>query len=280
MTQYEAASVVPAGPLVPNGARRGRPSTKRLIWRTAALVATFAVWQLMTTLLGRDIVPAPVDVARSLVALLQTPDFWGALWSTLSSTLGGLAIAVAISVPLGLLVGRSSFLAASSRLTVDFLRTIPAITLIPLVVLLYGPTVTMQVILIVFGSVWPLFVQAIYGVREIDPVLRDVAKIFHVSRRSQWANIILPSAAPFLVVGLRVASTIALLLAVGAELIGNAPGLGMQIALSQMDAQAATAYAYVVVAAIIGVAMNLLIGAGQKRVLYWHPSIRSSVASR
>jgi ABC-type nitrate/sulfonate/bicarbonate transport system permease component len=163
---------------------------------------------------------------------------------------------------------------------VDFLRTIPAITLIPLVVLLYGPSITMQLVLVVFGSVWPLFVQAVYGVREVDPMLRDVAKVFHVSRRSQWVRIVLPSSAPFLVVGLRVASTVALLLAVGAELIGNAPGLGMEIALSQMDAQASTAYAYVVVAAIIGVGMNLLIGAGQKKVLYWHPSIRSSVAPR
>ena len=261
--------------------RRGSrlaPRWSRYLYRLLALVVLLALWQLSSGLLGINTVPPPAQVFTALIDLAGQPAFWAALRDTVASTLIGLILAALLAIPLGLFVGASKFLDASSRLPVDFLRTIPAVTLIPLVVLIYGPTLTMKVVLIVFGAFFPLFVQATYAVKELDPVARDVARAYRLRTRVIWALVMLPSSAPFLVTGLRVATTMALLLSIGAELIGNAPGIGREIALSQMGNQAPTAYAYIIVAALLGVVINLVASWAQDKLLFWHPSVRGKVA--
>lgn len=255
------------------GHGRGR-DRKKVILRAVAFVVFIGLWEVQALRFGQDIVPSPAVVAAALLQLLPQQAFWAAMWATISGLLIGLAIAAVLAVPLGLLVGGSSFLGASTRLSVDFLRTIPPVTLIPLIVLLYGPSTWMKIVLIVFGCVWPLFVQATYAIREVEPVLRDFAYASRLRKRFLWLNVLLPSSAPFLLTGFRIASTIALLLAVAAELIGNAPGIGREITLAQMSAQVPAAYAYVVVAALLGVAVNLGTAFGQRKALFWHPSVR------
>lgn len=250
----------------------------RSLYRFSALVVLLALWQLGSALLGITTLPPPAQVFTALINLVGQPTFWIALGDTVASTLIGLFVAALLAIPLGLFVGASTFLDASSRLPIDFLRTIPAVTLIPLVVLIYGPTLAMKVVLIVFGAFFPLFVQATYAVKELDPVARDVARAYRLRTRVIWTLVMLPSSAPFLVTGLRVASTMALLLSIGAELIGNAPGIGREIALSQMGNQAPTAYAYIIVAGLLGVAINLVAARSQDKLLFWHPSVRGKMA--
>ncbi len=250
------------------------PDWSRYLLRLLALAVLLTLWQLGSNLLGTRTIPAPAQVFTALVDLAPQPSFWAAVRDTVASSLIGLLLAAMLAIPLGLFVGANSFLDASSRLPVDFLRTIPAVTLIPLVVLIYGPTITMKVVLIVFGAFFPLFVQATYAVKELDPVARDVARAYRLRTRVIWTMVMLPSSAPFLVTGLRVATTMALLLSVGAELIGNAPGIGREIALSQMGNQPPTAYAYVIVAAMLGVLINLAAAWAQDKLLFWHPSVR------
>jgi len=90
--------------------------------------------------------------------------------------------------------------------------------------LLYGATPKMAFALIVFGSVWPVLLQAMYGVHQVDPAMWDVARAYGLRRLDRLRFLILPSAAPFVATGVRLAATISLLLAIGAELIGGAPG--------------------------------------------------------
>ena len=255
-------------------------TARRLVVRLVALVAALALWQLLAALLSPTVVPYPLAVAENLVRLSTTPGFWVATGLTIGCALAGFGISAAVGIPLGLLIGRSRFLVASTRLVIDVFRTIPAITLIPLLVLLAGPTPTMQIALIVFGAVWPLLLQSVYAARELDPVLADVSTALRLPRRVLWVHIVAPSAAPFVMTGIRVACTIALLLAVGAELVGNAPGIGREIAFAQIAGNSAVAYAYVVTAAILGVGINLVLAAVQRRVLFWHSSVRTAEAPR
>jgi ABC-type nitrate/sulfonate/bicarbonate transport system permease component len=256
---------------------RRTTSRSRVVWRIVVVLLSAVCWMAISTWLGRAVVPSPVDVVVALGQLARSSTLWLAVWDTISTAVVGLAIAAAIGVPLGLLIGSSRFFDASTRLTVDFLRTIPAITLVPLLSLLLGPTSTMAAALIIFAAFWPIFLQAVYAVREVDPVLKDVGLSYQIPRGVRWTRVILPSAAPFLLTGLRVSSTIAILLAIAAELIGNAPGLGREIGLAQISAQNSTAYAYVAVAAILGVAINSLLRIAEQRLLFWHPSVRAEV---
>ena len=166
-----------------------------------------------------------------------------------------------------------------SRFTIDFLRTIPPVALIPLVLLVYGATPKMAFVLIVFGSTWPVLLQAMYGVHQVDPAARDVARAYRLRRRDRIRFLIVPSAAPFIATGIRLAATISLLLAIGAELLGGAPGIGASITLQEQNGDIPGMWVYVVLAAVLGVIVNLALIGLERRILTWHPAQRSMVAA-
>jgi ABC-type nitrate/sulfonate/bicarbonate transport system permease component len=136
----------------------------------------------------------------------------------------------------------------------------------------------MALVLIVFGSVWPVLLQSMYGVHQVDPVARDVAHAYQFRRRETIWGVVLPSAAPFVATGIRIAATMSLLLAVGAELIGDAPGLGQSISVAEQNGQVPQMYAYIVVSAVLGVLINLALLRLERRTLRWHAAHRSLVA--
>jgi ABC-type nitrate/sulfonate/bicarbonate transport system permease component len=160
------------------------------------------------------------------------------------------------------------------RFTIDFLRTIPPVALIPLVLLLYGATQKMAILLVIFGSTGPLLLQTMYGAQQIDPQIRDVGRAYLLRRRQFVLRVLIPSAAPFVATGVRISATISLLLAIGAELIGGAPGLGANITIDAQSNNIPRMYAYIVVCAGLGAALNLIMLAVERRAIAWAPAHR------
>lgn len=273
-----ASSGVPGtapGGRAPSWARSS--SARSLTLRLVCVAALVGLWQalVVTGVLSTDAVAKPTDILRILGTLVGTTAFWSSLGDTLRSWAVGLAISLLVALPAGLLFGASNLAYRMSRVTIDFLRTIPPVALLPLALLLYGATEQMALLLIVVGSVWPVVLQTMYGVHQVDPVTRDVALAYRFRRRERIFSVILPSAAPFIATGIRIAATMSLLLAVGAELLGGAPGIGNSIAMAQQTPDIPAMYAWVVVAALLGVGLNLAMMAIEGRVLGWHPSHRS-----
>jgi ABC-type nitrate/sulfonate/bicarbonate transport system permease component len=251
----------------------------RLAFKAAAILAVVGLWQLLS---GAGVVnstsaPTPSRIAGELGSLVVTSSFWQAVRQTLEHWALGLGVSAAIAIPVGLVLGASDVVYRAFRFTIDFLRTIPPVAVIPLALLLYGATTRMVVTLIVFGATWPLLLQTMYGVHQIDPLARDMAASYRLRRRDRVLSIALPSAAPFVATGIRLAATFSLLLAIGAELIGGAPGMGSKITLSQAGGAIPTMYAYVVASALVGLAINLLMSRIERRVLSWHHSARALV---
>jgi ABC-type nitrate/sulfonate/bicarbonate transport system permease component len=247
-----------------------------VVWQLGVLVAFVLLWQAAAA--GDRFggaVPGPGAVAAAAAELARTAAFWSAIGDTGIGWALGLLLSFLVAVPVGVLIGSTRAALLSTRLTIDVLRTIPPVTLIPLAVLLYGPTLEMKLLLIGYGTVWPLMLQVVYAVREVDPVARDMARAYRLPLTVRWRRLLLPSSLPFVFTGLRVGATIALLLSVGAEIIGDAPGLGRALVLAQISSRPAQAYVYVVVAALLGVAVNALLLSVQRRVLFWHGDYRS-----
>ena len=257
--------------------RRPALDLKRSAARLGFIVAAIVLWQVvvMVGILPADAVAPPTTVAIALGGLITTPAFWLSVGGTAIDWGIGTAIALAIAVPVGLLLGASNLLYRMFRVTIDFLRTVPPVALLPLALLLYGATSSMAILLVVLGSVWPVLLQSMYGVHQVDPVMRDVASSYRLSRRDRVLRLIIPSAAPFIATGIRVAATISLLLAVGAEMLGGAPGLGSAITTAQQETDIPDLYALVVVVALLGVLLNLAMLFLERRVLSWHSSHRS-----
>ena len=157
-------------------------------------------------LLNEDHVPSMTATVAELAELLGDGEFWSAVGSTLQGWALGLGIAAALAIPLGILIGSSPLAYRSVRFVVEFLRPIPSVALVPLAVLIYGVGLESKVFLAAFASFWPLFVQTLYGVQDVDPVATDTARSFGLGRFERLWRIKLPSAVPYIATGLRISS--------------------------------------------------------------------------
>jgi ABC-type nitrate/sulfonate/bicarbonate transport system permease component len=225
-------------------------------------------------MLDRTSFPPPTEVSEALARIVGEGWFWSALGETAKSTLLGLLISVLIAFPLGALLGLSESAFRSARLVIEFLKPIPVVALLPLALLIYGTTLQMKHVLIVFGTLWPLLMQVVYGVQNTDAVAAETARAYRLRRRRRVLAVVLPSAAPFIATGLRVAGVTALLLSIVTELVGGAAGLGLQISRSQNAADYADLYALVVITGLLGIAVNWALRRMERRTLRWLPEHR------
>jgi ABC-type nitrate/sulfonate/bicarbonate transport system permease component len=183
-------------------------------------------------------------------------------------------IATVLAVVLGTVIGLVPFLRRATHTTVEFLRPIPSVALIPLAILMFGYQLQAALLIIVYASFWQVFIQVLYGVADVDAVARDTARSFGLSRGSRIVNLVFPTALPYLMTGLRLAATVALILAITAEMFINVPGLGREIMFAQSAGQWTTVYALVVVTGLLGLVVNLVFRAIERRSLSWHQSVR------
>ena len=185
-----------------------------------SIAAALAVWEVVsrTGLISETDLPSMSTTMRELWELVHTRAFWSDFLYTLRGWALGLAIATALAVPIGILLGSSDFAGNAFRVPIEFLRPIPSAVVIPLLFLTFGTSLKSELFLAAFGAFWPLLVQTIYGVRDVDPVTIDTARSFGVGRFERLYRITLPSALPYVATGLRIASSVALILAFTAEL--------------------------------------------------------------
>jgi ABC-type nitrate/sulfonate/bicarbonate transport system permease component len=189
----------------------------------------------------------------------------------------GLLIATVAAIVVGLIIGSSRFLRRATHTTIEFLRPIPSVALIPLAVLIFGTSIESTLLLVVYASFWQVLLQLLYGIADVDAVANDTAKSYGLGRLARVRYVIWPTALPYLMTGLRLAAAVALILAITAELIIGTPGLGKQIALTQSGGAISSMYALVLATGMIGVLINLAARVVEKRVLSWHPSVRGEV---
>ena len=240
-------------------------------------VAAFLVfWELVSRrgVISEQDLPAMSTTFRELWSMMHTRDFWAAFGETVRGWALGLGIATALAVPVGILLGSSQFALRAFRVPIEFLRPIPSAALIPLLFLTLGTTLKSEVFLATFGAFWPLLVQTIYGVRDVDPVALDTARSFGVGRFERLYRIKLPSAVPYIATGLRISSAVALILAFTAELFMGTGGLGQIMNVSESFGLTVRVYALALATGFLGLAIYVVFAAIERRALRWHPSQR------
>ena len=267
-----------AGP-TPRTARRS-PLGSPLLLGTLGLLGLVVLGELAPRLglVPRRFFPTSSEIGAALVQELGRPDFWSALLDTLQGWALGLLIASVAGVVLGIVIGSSHVLRELTASTIEFLRPIPSVALIPLAVLLFGTAIESKLLLVVYASFWQMLIQVLYGVQDVDPVAQDTARAYRFGPWARIRYVTWPTALPYVMTGLRLAAAVALILAVTAELVIGNPGLGNRLAVAQSSGAVATSYALVVVAGLLGVAVNVLARAVERRALTWHPSQRGEVA--
>jgi ABC-type nitrate/sulfonate/bicarbonate transport system permease component len=249
---------------------------RRLLPPIGGVAATLAAFELAsrTDLLPRHRFPPVTEVFAELGDLAGTAAMWEAVRDTLDSWARAMVIAAAVGIPLGLAMGASRAAATLLRLVVDFLRPIPSVALIPILIPLYGTRPTLTIALAAFGATFPLLFQAMYGVADVDPVADDTVRGFGLDRWARLRQLVLPTCAPYLATGLRISASVALILVVTGQYVAAVPGVGQEVFVAQSSGSYDRMYAYVVVAGLLGLAVNLGFHAVERRVLFWHPSQR------
>lgn len=267
-------------PTTPSRAAR-RP---RRAWVLPALgvAVTFGIFELIPRagLIDSRFFPPASAMFRSLFTQIVDGSIWQPTGQTLQGWALGLAIALVIGLPLGVLIGSLAMLFRATRSIVEFLRPVPSVALVPLAVLVFGTGLQSKVFLAAFAALWPILLQTIYGVRDVDPVATETARSFGIRAPERLLRVTLPSALPYIATGVRISSAVALILAVTAELVIGAPGLGQQINVAEQSGAIDLTYALILATGLLGWGLNFLNTLVERRLLHWHASQRMRKGGR
>lgn len=264
-------------------------SRRRYSWRrygpvgmgVLGIVLFLVIWQLYSMFgpVNSHHLPPPTKVIPTFLQSLTLQEFWVAVGQTLRAWAIGLAISVVSAVIVGLIIGSSRFLRVWTHSVVEFLRPIPAVGLIPVAALLFGPRIGAELMIIVFACFWIIVIQVIYGIADVDKVARETAQTMRLGQIDMVRYLVFPTLLPYLVTGVRLAATVALILAVTVELIVGTPGLGHQVAQAQMNDSPPAMFALIITTGLLGILINFVTRFVANKLLFWHASVRGEIRS-
>jgi ABC-type nitrate/sulfonate/bicarbonate transport system permease component len=237
----------------------------------AVLVALVLLLELATRTgwVNPVIVPPPMAVAQRVFAVVTA----GSIFEPLGRTMYLLAVAYAIgcglAIALGVLMGRFAPVHGLLEPLVEVLRPLPKPALLPPLMLFLGLGDAMKITAVALGVFFPVLINTIQGVRGVDPVLVDVARTFQHSRAALLWKVVLPSAMPLILAGMRIGLGIALVLVVVAEMMAGTGGIGYLIIDLQRSFRIVDMYAWVVILAVLGYALNEVFVRIERRALHW-----------
>lgn len=246
---------------------------RRAVRGAIGVAAAFIIAELAgrSGLIDPVLLPRMSTVLWEAIGLAVDLPFLADLRQTLISWAAGLLTAIVIAVPLGLLLGSLPKADLASRPLVEFLRPIPSIALIPLVTLLIPDNDGVKITVIVYAASWPILINTMYGLRDVDPVAKDTLRSFGFGRFDVLRRVSLPSAAPFILTGIRLAAAVAVVVAISTELLnGGSGGVGTYMIKASSAFRTDLILAATLWAGFLGIVTNLLIVRLQRWAFRWH----------
>ncbi len=229
------------------------------------------VWYLITdglALLPNYILPSPVSVCQSAYTICINGRLVNNTISTLIKVFLGIGLAAVIAIPLGICFGYSETLDRFTSLMISILRPIPPIAWIPFSILWFGIGLNSAIFIIFMGCVFPLLVYTIDGVKRTPKILIESAETLGASNSTILRKIILPSSVPYIISGLKVGVSIALMCTISAEMIGSSTGLGYMILTASNLFDPGTTVVGMLVIGIIGIVFDTVFGKLQDKI-FW-----------
>ena len=223
-----------------------------------------SLWRILA--LRSEALAPPSAIGIAFIGAVQDGTLLQASIETIGSAAIGLVVGGLIGTIGGIALGFSAWLARCSFLTVEAMRAIPAIALMPLVMLVYGFGYRTEITIIAFATVWPTLLIAQQAVRGITREQIELAHLLQLGRAKTLVAIVLPAITPRLFTAFRLSASLALVVAVTVEIFGNPQGLGYAIAISEQNLDPAQSLAMLLWVGVFGYFLNLLLVAGQNRL--------------
>ena len=201
----------------------------------------------------------PSAILRAAIGVAADGSLFLAALQTFGGALGGLAVGAIAGILVGVAFGLSYTLSQLMRVSMECLRPIPSVALIPLALLIYGYGFRMETSIVAFSCFWPVLIVTESAVRGIEPRLIEVARVLGLSLTERVTTIVLPAALPRIFVGLRLAAAVSLVVAVTVEITANPQGLGYALVVAQESMRPDRVFAFIGWIGLIGWAFNALL---------------------
>ena len=249
-----------------------------LTLRLLVLAAAVAAWQLATDAANSPyflppsaIVPAMYHQWFSGPAshLWLTPDATANLLPSIARMLVGWAVASFAGIVLGVAIGRVPLLADLTEPVVHFARAVPPPALVPVFLFVFNIGTPMELATIIFGVIWPVLINSIDGARHVHPGHLETARAFRIPPATRLVRIILPSAAPKILAGLRLSLALALVMMIVSEFVGSTNGIGREMLQDTSLFNVSGMWGVIVLLGLLGMLLNTAFSLLEHRVLAW-----------
>jgi NitT/TauT family transport system permease protein len=255
-----------------------RPAIRRLVafgQRSLLLFALVAVWEAVPRLGLTDpaFLPPFSDVASAGWQLAQSGELYDDVGASLLRAVSGFLISVGLIVPLGLAIGWYGRLGDLLNQMIEVCRNTAPLALLPVFILLLGIGELSKITMVVYSCAWPLLLNTIAGVKQVDPLLIKSARTMGATPQQLFSKVIVPAALPTIFVGIRLASASAILVLVASEMVGAKAGLGYLIIYSQYSFLIPQMYFGILAITVIGLTFNALLEALERHLMRWKGAV-------
>lgn len=220
------------------------------------------------------VLPAPLNVAAVAWKLIQTGELWHDILVSTGRAALGFAVGGGIGFALGILNGSSRGAARLLDSSLQMLRNIPHLALIPLVILWFGIDESAKLFLVALGVFFPIYLNTLHGIRTVDPQLIEMGRIYGMTDGELFRRVIFPGALPSIFVGLRFALGIMWLTLIVAETIAASSGLGYMAMQAREFMQIDVVVLSILIYALLGKLADSASRALERLTLSWHPAFQ------
>jgi ABC-type nitrate/sulfonate/bicarbonate transport system permease component len=218
-------------------------------------------WELFidSAVIHFEYLPPPSKICIAWLSLVQQQKYWLEISHTLFAAVLGWLIASFIGIVLGAALAISKRFRQFSLTTIEVLRPLPGVAFAPVGLLLFGFSLNMELTVICLPTLWPILMNTMAGILNLSKKLEEVVNILHLTPTEAMRKIYFPAAATSVLVGLRISLSLAVVMAVVAEMIGNPEGLGYAIVREQQAMNPNDMFAYIFTVGCIGICINYLL---------------------
>jgi len=249
---------------------------RSIAWIVPVLLVT--LWHLASSLgwLSTRVLPAPLDVLQAAWTLAESGELWTHVRVSAGRALSGLAIGGGLGLLLGLLTGSVRFFETLLDSTIQMVRNIPALAMIPLVILWLGIDESAKLFLIAVAVFFPIYLNTFHGIRNVEPALIEMGRTYGLSRWQLYTQIILPGATSSILVGLRFSLGLMWVILIVAETISAQAGIGYLTMNAREFLQTDIVLVGILLYAALGKLADLFAGALERMWLRWHPGYQGA----
>ena len=270
-------AVAPERPGAPAAVRRlaAQAGQRLLPWLVPLLLV--AVWQAASARgwLSTRVLPAPLDVLQAAWTLAESGELWTHVKVSAARALSGLAIGGGLGLLLGLLTGSLRWAETLLDSTIQMVRNIPALALIPLVILWFGIDESAKLFLIAVSVFFPIYLNTYHGIRNVDPGLVEMGRTYGLTRWQLYRDIILPGALSSILVGLRFSLGLMWVILIVAETISAQSGIGYLTMNAREFLQTDIVLVGILLYALLGKLADVFARALEHWWLRWHPGYQA-----